>query len=472
MANESLARSTAWLAGLIGLAALGCADEAVPASASEGETAGETGDTGESEPEPVARIESAFASVCGFHTDGEVTCWGWLGDAIGDDELASAGRLAAPTLPFTQVATLGGTSCGLHAGSVYCWGMDYGTGLLGYGLGEESVSREAALARGGVAIGASVVTVVGSDDGSDVIAPRFCALTELGEVYCWGLGGPSLGYPGLGSIGFEQSPVEVGPVPIGNAAVAVYAGPLGTCALLDDGTLRCWGGSTLSGYDEGFGLDPAEIPPIDLGAPIQSVTVGVGHACALVGPAGEGQVRCWGRGHSGELGHPGQTQVPPGPMLEPVELGGVAVEVVAGDHTTCARLADGTVVCWGSGRDGESGHPHPTTCTGEWGSFDCAADPACCIGDDETPASVGPVALPGPAEDLAGGLHGFCALAGTGSVTCWGSGFLGVIGDGVTPSCFGPVGDEPEYYDCGADPLCCVGDDETPLAAARPVVFD
>lgn len=162
----------------------------------------------------------------------------------------------------------------------------------------------------------------------------------------------------------------------------------------------------------------------------------------------------------------------PGPDLEPIELGGAAVEIVARIESTCARLDDGRVVCWGTGRFGKTGHPWPSVCAGVAGLFDCTADPRCCIGDDEPPASVGPVELPRPIRDLAGTGLGFCGLGDDGVVSCWGSGELGVLGDGLTPECIGFVDEVPTYVDCSLDPRCCIGDDETPAAAGRPVIFE
>ena len=64
----------------------------------------------------------------------------------------------------------------------------------------------------------------------------------------------------------------------------------------------------------------------------------------------------------------------------PVDLGSgrSAITVTAKGFTTCALLDDGTLRCWGGNYDGELGY----------GNFDT-------IGDDETPGSVGPVALGG-----------------------------------------------------------------------------
>ena len=73
-----------------------------------------------------------------------------------------------------------------------------------------------------------------------------CVLLDDGTVKCWG--GNDSGQLGLGDhvdrgdnpneMGGNLSPVALG---TGHSAVALAAGDLHTCALLDDGTVKCWG---------------------------------------------------------------------------------------------------------------------------------------------------------------------------------------------------------------------------------------
>ncbi|MDQ4130687.1 MAG: RCC1 domain-containing protein, partial [Actinomycetota bacterium] len=81
-----------------------------------------------------------------------------------------------------------------------------------------------------------------------------------------------------------------------------------------------------------------------------------------------------------------------------------AAELDAGRDHSCAVLTGGTVRCWGHGAHGQLGYGNTRT-----------------IGDDEAPASVGPVFL-GPGRSAkaisAGGVHS-CALLDDGSVRCW-----------------------------------------------------
>ncbi|MDQ6805876.1 MAG: hypothetical protein M3065_13125, partial [Actinomycetota bacterium] len=71
-----------------------------------------------------------------------------------------------------------------------------------------------------------------------------CAVLAAGAVRCWGFGASGqLGYGNANSVGDDETPGSVGPVNlgVGRTAKAIAAGDSHTCALLDDGTVRCWG---------------------------------------------------------------------------------------------------------------------------------------------------------------------------------------------------------------------------------------
>ena len=102
-----------------------------------------------------------------------------------------------------------------------------------------------------------------------------------------------------------DSPATAGPVDLGSTAGvphtarAISAGSVHSCAILDDGSLRCWGynGSGRLGYGTtatiGDDEKPGAVPPVDLGAGRTAIAVDTGeqHTCALLD---DGSVRCWG----------------------------------------------------------------------------------------------------------------------------------------------------------------------------------
>jgi alpha-tubulin suppressor-like RCC1 family protein len=95
----------------------------------------------------------------------------------------------------------------------------------------------------------------------------------------------------------------------GAATPQIDAGFAHTCALLEDRTVRCWG-SNLSGQ-LGDGTTDARLNPVSVLASgtagaspvvlggVTQIAAGDSHTCALLE---DGTVRCWGRNVDGRLG--------------------------------------------------------------------------------------------------------------------------------------------------------------------------
>ena len=77
-----------------------------------------------------------------------------------------------------------------------------------------------------------------------------------------------------------------------------------SCALRADGALYCWGSGHFGSLGRGSSVDigddelPSDASPIDLGRPVKQIAPGY-TTCAILD---DGLVRCWGRGFYGELG--------------------------------------------------------------------------------------------------------------------------------------------------------------------------
>ncbi|CAE7845391.1 UVR8 [Symbiodinium necroappetens] len=92
--------------------------------------------------------------------------------------------------------------------------------------------------------------------------------------------------------------------------VELTAGAYHTCALSRRGTVKCWGYAYLLGLGwsaaAGYiGSRPNEmgdsLPTLDLGAlPAVQISAGVVHTCAVLV---DGSARCWGESDLGQLGH-------------------------------------------------------------------------------------------------------------------------------------------------------------------------
>jgi alpha-tubulin suppressor-like RCC1 family protein len=174
-----------------------------------------------------------------------------------------------------------GHACAVRSdGALFCWGDD-----ASGDLGIDSTYTETAP----VQVPLSHVEQVAAG-GSHT-----CALVRTGAVYCWGDNG--YGQLGTGSKDRQVSvPVRVRDLP---AAVAITAGENQTCALLQQGALRCWGDNLFGQLGDGNEVN-SSLPRLVRGlARSQEVAAGGSHTCALLSV---GSVECWGYGFFGQLG--------------------------------------------------------------------------------------------------------------------------------------------------------------------------
>lgn len=156
--------------------------------------------------------------------------------------------------------------------------------------------------------------------------------------------------------------------PLGKV-VQLGAGKDHTCARFASGKVKCWGGNQhgqlglgdTQPRGDGPGEMGAALPSVDLGPgrTATAITVALRHTCARLD---NGAVKCWGDHFFGALGigdeaargdQPGEM----GAALPAVDFGTgrTALEVSAGNSSSCARLDDGEVKCWGLGFIGELG---------------------------------------------------------------------------------------------------------------------
>jgi alpha-tubulin suppressor-like RCC1 family protein len=214
-----------------------------------------------------------------------------------------------------------------------------------------------------------------------------CALIEDGGVRCWGLG--QHGQLGNGTLTSSSVPVPVTGI---TDAVAVAAGGALSCAVLSTGEVPCWGIG--SGLGRGFGVPDSSVPLVVPGiVDAVDVSIGGGHVCVVRSGGG---AKCWGGNSYGQLGN-GNT----GSLNTPVNVVGLtdAIEVSAGYTHTCAVRAGGAVLCWGDN---------------EYGQLSSAG-------------------IANATEVSSGELHS-CAVLADGAARCWGA--FGFTINGPTPLLF------------------------------------
>jgi len=343
--------------------------------------------------EEVAQIVAGGLHTCALLASGGMKCWGSgshheLGVPI---PFESNGTIGCWDVPADYAAIVfgvaimeagagdGHTCVLLEDGEVVCWG--YGLhGELGYGTVGEGYDESNPAASAAVELGGSAVQI---STGMD----HTCAVIENGDVLCWGDNQwGQLGYGNIENVGDDEVPADVVPVDLDGPAVQVSCGDYHTCALLDSGEVMCWGlgdfGMLGYGDTNSIGDDetPASIGPVDVGTPVEQITLGSHHTCALVEG---GNVKCWGQGVGGQLGYGnpeniGDDEVPTDVGF--VDIGAQVMAIDSGQGHTCVLTTTGTVRCWGIDDSGQLGY-------GDLGPG------VVYIGDDETPADMGPVQL-------------------------------------------------------------------------------
>ena len=119
-------------------------------------------------------------------------------------------------------------------------------------------------------------------------------------------------------------------------AAKVAVGPHSACALLGDGTVRCWGKNDHGQLGDGSQQDSSTPVTPKLGG-VKDLVVGDDNACALIDDT---SVVCWGK--IGFKEGSGDTLAP---AAVPGVRGVVRIFLVGG--AGCATEKDGALVCWG-----------------------------------------------------------------------------------------------------------------------------
>ena len=284
--------------------------------------------------------------------------------------------------------------CTILSGSLWCWGGNY-YGQLGVGSTNNDFSTPQLVDLG---LGRTAVSVSLGKEYT-------CAILDDGSLKCWGFN--NFGKVGIGGGGNPNTPqiVDLG---VGRTAVSVSLGMDHTCALLDDGSLKCWGNGGDGRLGTGSTIGGATPQLVDLGVGVNAVSVSVGeqHTCAILD---NGSLKCWGSGLAGALGLNSELSYST-PQYVNVGLGRTVTAVSLGDKFTCAILDDGSLKCWGDNTMGQMG-------VGSNGP------------SQKTPQSVD-LGVGRTAISLSLGRSHVCVILDDNSLKCWGRNQYGQLGIG------------------------------------------
>ena len=356
---------------------------------------------------PNGNATSACAVV-----NGAVECWGdnSSGQLGNNSTTSSAVPVSVSTLTsgVTAVSMGVGAACAIKTGgSVWCWGGSYGmvpVRVPGFppggssnggtggraGAGGSGAAGNAGAAGSGGASGPSPASVV------SVGLLNTCAVTADGNAWCW-----------TGSSSRSQVPTltgDVASVSAGGEGIGYSGEQYLDCAVTTTGGAWCWGNNNAHGElgNGSTASSPVPTPVSTLTSSVTALSTGIGpggnSACAVTA---DGNVWCWGSNGYGLLGNGTSASA----SVVPVQIAGFTGNVTTvsvGMVSACAIVAGGSVMCWGTGTNGE-------------------------LGNNSTKTSLAPVQVTGLASGATAvsvGISYACAVV-NGGVQCWGSNGFG-----------------------------------------------
>lgn len=381
---------------------------------------------------PVTRsVATGENHSCAVMPDTGVICWGANDDgqlgngSVGDSQPNGVAVLGPDgATPLRGVASLGlglDSSCAvLLDGHVACWGANNHAQLGDTVLGDGDVTLtkvpRAVIVRT-VTDGTGIVAL--GDVAQVAVGERHaCALLQGGTVRCWG--GATDGQRGDGTTPAE--PTTVSTVLLGPAidtvtlseVVEIDAGRFHTCARRSNGSVACWGDGTSGVLGNGAETDETTARTVTQVSGATSLTAGFDHTCTVVA---DGSALCWGRNEYGAVGNgtlDDPTLVPTAVLTvaDGPTVTGIAT-ISGGKYHTCVVMVDGTARCWGYGIDGQLGN----------GQTDISLVPVTVTRDGTNDlGGIGALAV--------GGDHA-CVRRALGELRCWGYNENGQLGDGT-----------------------------------------
>ena len=375
-------------------------------------------------------FEARNQHACAIYDNGSMYCWGrndygqlGLGNFSGRELLPMFVDFGVgKTITSLGIGTSGAegwepnahTCAVLNDGQLMCWGAN-ADGQLG--LGNTTAANDGVWSPTAVDLGSGLQAV-----SVAVASSATCALLSDQSVKCWGKN--NHGQLGLGNNSSNDvlTPHEVtfdGP----SKPVSVHAGTNAFCALMDGGSLTCWGRN--SNGELGLGNTTSQDTPVALSLPsgrtVTSVSMGKNFMCVSYD---NGSVACTGVNGDHQLGTGDTTEA--STLQHVVGLDTDAVRVDVAQKVGCAHLTNGSVVCWGED---------------EWGLFGNSTTSYGTSNPRDAPTATEYVAFPTDrtAASISVGSRQACAVLDNGDLACWGRNHKGQLGLGNATQQFMPV---------------------------------
>ncbi len=370
----------------------------------------------------IADVKAGHHHSCALLKSGTVKCWGHgqlgeLGNGSSSqlgDQPGEMANLPAVSLgrPATKLAVGFGTSCAiLDDNSLKCWGQKISGPLNISATGTSPVNVP-------LADGRTVLDV-------SVAYNSVCAVLDDGRVQCWGRSEDITGRDD--AVAYDDSNPAVGAFENNGVlkATKITAGYYFVCALLEDGSVSCWGENSSGSLGSGDDVDRVGISTnlvnLGTGRTAKQISSGDKTTCAVLD---NDAVKCWGSNSDGKLGvgtqfSAGRNPNEMGDDLPILNLGDgrTAKSVSVGHSHACAVLDNNTLKCWGEGEYGQLGQGDNNDRGGR-NKPTIAETPGINLGNTRTALSVS-----------AGSEH-TCAVLDTEKVKCWGRNSASGLGAG------------------------------------------
>lgn len=288
--------------------------------------------------EGITSLAAGSQFSCAILTGGKLVCWGdnSYGQLGNGTTKPSDVPVTVFTSGVTNVAINKNTACAVSLSSLYCWGENINSHIVGAADGpvvaptkNSSLTNVTAVAMNGTAV---------------------CAVYNSGKVACWGKG--DHGQLGSNSTNDSASPVNVNSI---NNATSVTMGTNHACVFTADAKIKCWGANASGQVGSNSTTDQLTPVTVTISNTAAQVIAGANTTCALAkefifSTLLNTHIYCWGEANEGGLGNNNTVADKLQPPTTSILDGATSLVSRGSDGSQqCAVASDGTLKCWGRG---------------------------------------------------------------------------------------------------------------------------